>query len=281
MNDNKTYPKWVGIILGIILSGSSHFLSGKRSTGIKYHLGILTCGFLAIASAASPGRTTYALGAVFLLASLVLWLVMVQQSFRPVRRIGFRGWATLILITLTLNFFEGEIVRFSFQTFTIPTEGMKPTFIKGDCIFVNKLTYLFSTPQRGDIVVFKTDGLVGARQGTVYIKRIAGLPDETIRIAPPCLIVDDQKIAEPEIFNVMQSQTDGYPGFVLAHPNAPNAKLSTTNDFVVLKEDEFWVAGDNSPNSLDSRYYGPVPRSNIIGKVTRIYFPFARLNKLK
>lgn len=266
--------------MGLILSGSAHFISGKRSTGIKYHLGLLILGCLAIASASIPGTSTYVLGAVFLLASLVLWLVMIKQSFQPVERIGFRGWVTLILIALTLNFFEGEIVRFSFQSFTIPSEGMKPTFIKGDCIFVNKLAYLFSTPQRGDIVVFKTNGIDGARQGTFYIKRIAGLPNETIRIFPPYLIVDDQRVAEPEIFNVMQSQTDGYPGFVLAHPNAPNAKLSTTNDFVILKEDEFWVAGDNSPNSLDSRYYGPVPRSNIIGKVTRIYFPFTRINKL-
>ena len=154
--------------------------------------------------------------------------------------------------------------------------------VAGDHVFVERLSYRFGDPKRGDIIVFKTDGIDGVRPGAFYIKRISGLPCEKVRIDPPYLLVNDQEVMEPEIFNIISSKSDGYSGFLLAH-NGPKItlKLTTTNDCVTLGENEYFVTGDNSPNSLDCRYFDPVPRDNIVGKVTRIYYPFTRINKLR
>ena len=365
MNDKKKYQKWVGVLLGILLNGSAHFLSGKRSAGVKWFFGLFFCGLAGIALIATPGTATYILGATFLLASLGLWLVMLKQSYRPIQRIGFLGWLAVIILAVVLNSGTDYFIDQLILSYRMPTGSMEPTICgihvdsvdkpslvqqvicgqryleikaknsgilsgpprfkaspqwvfsvgsqpyelplremplkkvggyvlngetlwsgtktSGDRVFIERLSYRFRDPKRGDIVVFKTDGIEGARPGTFYIKRIAGLPGERVRIDPPYLFANEQKVVEPEIFSIMSSKVNGYSGFVLALDKVRGtaAKLINTNDFITLGGDEYFVTGDNSPNSLDSRYYGPVPRKNIIGKVTRIYYPFSRINKLK
>jgi hypothetical protein len=84
MNDKPPYRKWVGVLLGLLLSGSAHFLSGQRAAGLKWYLGLLACELAAVALALIPGTTPYILGVVIGLASVVLWLVMLKQScFAP------------------------------------------------------------------------------------------------------------------------------------------------------------------------------------------------------
>jgi len=150
----------------------------------------------------------------------------------------------------------------------------------GDDIF--KLSYRFGKPKRGDIVVFRTAGIDSLPPDTFYIKRVAGLPGERIRIEPPFLIVNDQKVTEPDIFNTISSASDGYAGFQIAAHAAPiGGLLSKPTDEVVLGPDEYFVLGDNTRNSRDSRYWGAVPRKNIIGRATRIYWPLTRINALE
>ncbi|MDA3798201.1 MAG: signal peptidase I [Kiritimatiellae bacterium] len=365
MNDKTTYHRWAGVLLGILLNGSAHFLSGKRSTGVKWFFGLYILGLIGIALIATPGTATYVLGLTFLLASFVLWLVMLKQSYRPIQRIGFLGWLAVIVLAVVINSGADYLVRQFILPFKMPSGSMQPTIhgihadaignpsiaqrlisgqryleIKaensgvlsgprpfcetparwtytvgprsyelprfapplkqpgeqvsagdvlwsgvitgGDHLFVERLSYRFGNPKRGDVVVFKTDGIDGARSGSFFIKRITGLPGECIRIDPPHLIVNDQKVMEPEIFNIISSKTNGYSGFLLAlDGQGIKTKLATTNDVITLGENEYFVTGDNSLNSLDCRYFDPVPRKNIIGKVTRIYYPFTRINKLK
>jgi len=364
MNNKETYHKWVGVLLSIILNGSAHFLSGKRSAGMKWYFGLFACGLMGIILISMPGTVAYALGATFGFASIALWCVMIKQSYRPVKRIGFLGWLAVIVLALILNNGASYLMRQFISTYKMPTGSMQPTIFgvhsnptskpgvvqqiisgqkyieikaensgtlsrpnfstlsspwtytidshsyelprfaipfkvlgehisigetlwagiitSGDRLFVEQLSYRFRDPKRGDIVVFKTEGIEGIQSGAFYMKRIAGLPGERIRIEPPYLIVNDQKVMEPEIFNIISSKSYGYSGFLLAH-NGPKikSKLTTTNDCVTLGENEYFVTDDNSPNSLDCRYFEPVPRDNIIGKVTRIYYPLARINKLR
>jgi len=154
--------------------------------------------------------------------------------------------------------------------------------IAGDHLFVERLSYRFARPKRGDIVVFRTKGIETLGPDWFFIKRIAGLPGERIRIEPPFLIVDGQKVTEPEIFRTISSESDGYSGFALPAVRGPDVGLLTKpTDEVTLGPDEYFVLGDNTLNSRDSRYWGAVPGKNIIGKVTRVYWPFARINALE
>jgi signal peptidase I len=151
----------------------------------------------------------------------------------------------------------------------------------GDHVFAERLSYRFGKPKRGDIIVFRTDGIRTLPLDTVYIKRIAGLPGERVRIDPPFLIIDDQKVTEPAIFRVISGELDGYASFQLAVGAGSGGVLTKPNDEVTLGPDDYFVLGDNTHNSYDSRYWGVVPGKNIIGKVTRIYWPFTRINALE
>jgi signal peptidase I len=367
MNDKPPYRNWVGVLLGFFLSGSAHFLSGERAAGLKWYFGIRLCAVLALLLIAIPGTTPYVLGIMLSVAFIVLWFVMLKQSYRPVRRIGFLGWIVVLSITVTLNSAMRLVFREFATPFKVPTGAMEPTIsgihvrdklvgvadqpsivnwlnngerfmqvkasnsgilsaptanqekpntmdycvasqryslprsarpriqpgekvsagdilwsgivTAGDHIYAEKLIYRFADPKRGDIIVFRTDGIQNLPPHTVYVMRLAGLPGEHIRIEPPNLIVNDHKITEPAIFRTIASQSDGYVGFQLAqgHGNV----LSTPTNEVVLGADQYFVLGDNTRNSFDSRYWGPVPRKNIIGKVTRIYWPFSRINALE
>jgi signal peptidase I len=147
----------------------------------------------------------------------------------------------------------------------------------GDCVMVERLSYRFGDPKRGDIIVFKTDGIQGIQKGTYYIKRVAGLPGERIRIDPPNLLVNDQIVNDPPIFQRIAASADGYAGFNTVFRGI----LSSASDSFELGPSEYLVLGDNSLNSKDSRYWGAVPRTNIFGRVTRIYWPTHRINALQ
>jgi len=279
MNDRPPYRKWVGVVLGFLLHGSAHFLSGRRAAGLKWYFGLFACGLAGAALLASPGTVLFILGVAFGLVSVVLWSVMLKQSYRPVRRIGFLGWFAVIVLAVVLDNGLSFLVRQFVHPFKVPTGAMSPSIIPGDHLFAERLSYRFGKPKRGDIVVFRTKGIESLPSDKFYIKRIAGLPGDRIRIEPPFLIVNDQKVTEPEIFNAISSGSDGYAGF--QHVGPMSGLLSKPTDEVVLGSDEYFVLGDNTRNSHDSRYWGAVPENNIIGRATRIYWPFTRINALE
>ncbi|MEK6248486.1 MAG: hypothetical protein N2C12_09935, partial [Planctomycetales bacterium] len=96
MNEKPPYHKWVGVVLGWLIDGSAHFLSGKRAAGLKWYFGLSACSLTGVALTATPGTIPFIVGVAFVLAGVVLWVVMLKQSYRPVRRIGFLGWLAVI-----------------------------------------------------------------------------------------------------------------------------------------------------------------------------------------
>lgn len=139
------------------------------------------------------------------------------------------------------------IRMFVFQPFLVRGNSMAPNFHNGDYLIVDELSYRLRDPQRAEVVVFQFPRDPSQR----YIKRIIGLPGETIQIK-------DREI------RVQSSQED----FALDESRYVAPSVKTEGSFVfVLKEDEYLVLGDNRPFSSDSRAWGILPRENIIGKV--------------
>lgn len=180
------------------------------------------------------------------------------------------------------------------QPFKVPTGAMAPTILGitqlsdgrttvGDHIFVDKWTYRCRPPRRGEIVVFRTDFIKDIPEkvrGKYWVKRIVGLPGERLSIRPPFLYVNGERVNEPPVLQKIQQQQGGYGGYVLGV--LPRAKfLARETDSVQLGADDYFVLGDNSRSSLDSRYWGPVPREAIVGRVTKIYWPAGRVGTVE
>ncbi len=161
----------------------------------------------------------------------------------------------------------------------------------GDFVFVNRWLWNFRKPQRGEVMVFSTAAIKGLPPGTHYIKRMCGLPGETLSIHPPQLLINGKAVFEPEGVGKIarcekyEAWAPNYAGFTVPGTRETfHAKaLTMPGDSVVLAEDEYYALGDNSRNSQDSRYWGPVPERNLLGPATVVYWPLTspRLGRIR
>lgn len=158
-----------------------------------------------------------------------------------------------IFEALVIAIVLAAVIRFFiFQPFYIPSSSMEPTLVPGDRIIVNKFLYRFTEPARGDVVVFKYP----KDPKRDFIKRIVGLPGDTLEIRNSMLYVNGELVEEPYLS----------PGI-------------TFPDFgpVQIPADAYYTFGDNRNNSEDSRFWGEVPAENMLGKAVVIYWPLSRL----
>ena len=171
-----------------------------------------------------------------------------------------KEWANSIVVALVLTL----IIRtYVVQAFKIPSESMYPTLMKGDKLFVNKYIYRFSPPQRGDIIVFKYP--VDPKKD--FIKRLTGLPGETVEIRDGNLYANEKIWKDQMSFGKLYYLNRGPFG-------GPGDKIQ-------VPEDAYYALGDNSANSTDSRFWGFVPKKNVLGKGIFRWWPPNRIGPLK
>ena len=182
----------------------------------------------------------------------------------------------LIIIAFALALL---IKTFLIQAFYIPSESMVPTLLIGDRVLVNKLVYDFGEPQRGDVIVFENPDLVEEDRNVVevvwdwlveglgfstdptrdFIKRVVGVPGDTVEMKNGKVFVNGQRIAEPYLSN--RGAQDFPP--------------------TQVEPDRVFVMGDNRPNSQDSRSaLGQIPMDKIVGKAFVLLWPPSRVEWL-
>lgn len=198
----------------------------------------------------------------------------------------WKGWGFSIFIALIIaTSFKSAIADW----YIVPTGSMKPTIVEGDRVFVNKLAYdlkvpyttwhiaAWEAPQRGAIVVFPSPV-----DGTRLIKRIVGIPGDTIEMKNDQLIINDQKMKyEP----IDQLNSKNLPVSRSSNPNNYIENLNGTQHPVMfipqrfamrsfgpvtVPENKYFMMGDNRDNSADSRYFGFVDRNLILGQAKYI-----------
>jgi signal peptidase I len=150
--------------------------------------------------------------------------------------------------------------------------------MKGDMLVVDRFSYHFVRPQVGSAFVFETGKVPGLVQEGIpdeyYIKRLAGVPGDTLEIKEPVLYRNGQPITGAKAFDLNNRRVSPYPGYV----NAPSdvGRYLLPGKPATVPPDSFVALGDNSPDSGDSRYWGFVPEREVVGRPLFIYYPFTR-----
>ncbi|PTY04295.1 signal peptidase I [Opitutaceae bacterium EW11] len=187
---------------------------------------------------------------------------LTPETLAAKARAAQRGNANFRLAVLDKEVERGDVV-------------MRFDVLTGDQLFVDRFSYHFIPPKVGEGFVFRTvhlDQLHPMMHGPTdqyYIKRLAGLPGDRIEIREPVLYRNGSPITGSTAYEKNAHRQDNYPGY-------RNLGLLSKGEVVTVPPDHFMALGDNSASSLDSRYWGYVPKQDVVGRPLFIYFPFTR-----
>jgi signal peptidase I len=207
------------------------------------------------------------------------------QPSRPEPRGAIAEWTVTILLLL---FGTTTLV----QAFVIPTASMEDTLLIGDHLLVDKLAYApagaiskylipYEEPKHGDIIVFRYPADISQ----TFVKRVIGVPGDHLKIINQVVYRNGVSLKEPYIYHkspIVDSYRDNFPSEPPPYTYDPSRdpllrdmlEHNVVNGEVVVPPNSYFAMGDNRDNSLDSRYWGFVPRENIIGKPLLIYWSY-------
>lgn len=162
------------------------------------------------------------------------------------------GWVILreLTETIVLSLIIFLLMRQVVQNYRIESHSMEPNFTEGQFILVNKLAYVLGQPERGDVLVFHNPG----NHDEDYIKRIIGLPGDSLAIHDQHVYINNQLLDEPYIQNMIRSGEQLGP--------------------ITIETDHLFVMGDNRPNSSDSRRFGQLSEELVVGQAWLRVWPF-------
>jgi signal peptidase I len=163
-----------------------------------------------------------------------------------------------VIETIVLTVLMFLVIRFAVQNFNIEGTSMEPSLHDRELILVDKWTYLFRSPARGDVIVFHAP----PNPSQDYIKRVIGIPGDLITIQNTTVIVDGVTLHETYVDPTNQGNIYDYK--------------RTSN--MVVPPNDYFVLGDNRKGSSDSRDWGFVPKKNIIGRAAFVYWPLQQDN---
>lgn len=155
----------------------------------------------------------------------------------------------------------------------IPSESMLPTLEVNDRLMIEKLSYRFRTPERGDVIVFRpTDTLEAQKFHEAFIKRVIALPGETVELRDGRVYIDGRPLNEDYVAEADVTEV----GICDLQPETPYLAKPVT-----IPNDSYLVLGDNRRNSYDGRCWGIVPTEKIIGRAAIRFWPLNRMGGIE
>ncbi len=176
-----------------------------------------------------------------------------------IRSLGELFLDTIETVVIALSIFL-VVYLFFFQPHQVNGESMVPTFLNGEYLLTDKVSYKLREPKRGEVIVFHAPENAHCPQGTGcdFIKRIIAVPGETVELRNSTFYINGQPLTESYI----PAEYETKPGnFMNSHP------------IYQLQENEYLAVGDNRPYSSDSRAWGPIQKRDIVGKAIFRYWP--------
>ena len=162
-----------------------------------------------------------------------------------------KTFVVVMLIAFAIRYFV-------IQPFVVDGDSMMPTFVNNEYLIAEKISYDFTQPSRGDIVIFRYP----KNPSIIYIKRVIGLPGETVTIKDGKVYIGQVSANNPNQNQLVETYLSPTEKTNLFDATSADQELKIT-----LKDNEFFALGDNRDHSSDSREWGVLPRANIIGRV--------------
>ena len=166
------------------------------------------------------------------------------------------------IVVVALSIFL-VVYLFFMQPHQVNGESMQPTLMNKEYVLTDKVSYQTGDPQRGDVVVFHAPESAGCAQGTGcdFIKRVIAVPGDMIMIRDDSVYLNGELLEEP---------------YLPEDFTTPPANFTRDEREIVLGQDEYFVIGDNRGFSSDSRAWGPIPKTNIVGRAFMRYWPLEK-----
>jgi signal peptidase I len=237
--------------------GLGQLYNGKPiKAAVAYALG-LACAVFAIFAPISSSLSWILAVVFFQILVIAIFIIDAVRDARNSKEFVLRrynrwyAYLGIILIHALLisPLLENPILS-SVKSFKIPTSSMEPTLEIGDRLIVNLKAYHKADPARGDLVAFKYP----QKESTIYLKRVLGLPGEKIEIIGHTVNINDHPLNEPYTKYIYSESMYGHYGPYL------------------LSQGKYFLLGDNRDNSQDSRFFGPVDRSKLVGQARYLYW---------
>ena len=281
---------WLAALLSVGATGLGHLYCGRLTKGLILFFISFAFAPVIINVARISSSSTFML--MVIIVSLVVmfgafWYGVIDSALLA-RRLGadyqlkeYNKWF-IYLLFVVVAFGYPTNLSFSIrdhvlQAFRIPSTSMAPSILRGDHVFLNKMAYRMSAPKRGDVVIFiYPDG-----RHMNYLKRIIGLPGETVEIRNNEVLINGVPLVYKKIEShqrdnmdmnggneVMMETIEGQNHQVIVDKDEPENMAPVT-----VAHGHCFLLGDNRPESRDSRSFGPVPLADVKGRVDYIYWP--------
>ena len=247
---------WLAVFLSKLIPGLGQIYVKKRLLGI-----VFIASYIIGLGSLFDNHPFWSLILLALFSAFVCWHAYFSAPGRRESSRKLIAIVTAVILGLGLLFCVALRIRNYFvEPFRVPGGSMQPTIVPGDKILVRKLRRY--SPKRGDVVVFKSP----TDRSISWAKRVVAVAGESIEIKGKHIYIDGSKLEKPP-FQIVDS--------------IPNVRFGAEGEPFRVPDDSVFVIGDKSGTSLDSRILGPIPRSDLVGKAYKIYWPPKRMGAIK
>ncbi len=299
---SQTRRPVLAVLLSVAATGLGHVYCGRLLKGlILFFAGFAFAPIVVFAAqnAASPLMLSVVILSLLLLLGVFLYALVdagllarkIGSDYRPKEYNRWYVYLLFIVVALTYPTNLASSIRDNvLQAFKIPTTSMAPAILPGDRVLLNKTRYRLHRPQRGDVVIF----VYPDDRRLFYMKRIVGLPGERVAIRDGVVHINGRPLPQKEMDTESQMNLDLPPGAKIVMEESDNGSypiivgpepLDDMAEVVVphgrcfvLADNRQWK-GNHGENFGDSRYLGPIPLSDIKGRLDYIYWPAQSLKR--
>lgn len=281
---------WRAVLLSVLVPGLGELYSGRPFRAILVGVSALATGLICLKLLFIPLQPWNVVTP--LLITLSAWIFILGDAFFCARRAPsdyrentYNRWYVYLLLVVLVgagqHSLRSIVQHHFFRFFKITSESMSPTLLPGEGFVVDERAYVSHAPKVNDIVAFR----MPLNPSTIYAKRIVATGGDVLRIRDERVFVNGKPLSEPYVQIPAKPVTlrDDFP----PAPNVPATKLDSIGfdprwtgeisrfvrgNSLYVPQGDFFVMGDNRLDSYDSRYWGFVPRDDILGKVRLVYF---------